>query len=430
MSARTVNSGWTCIYGDTGVDNLAVGDIVRYECHSIFITGINGDTIMYCQANIPYETNKVTYENSISRSTLKEKVKKYLTHEGASTIGWVAHYSDGVLQRAPIVTEITASANYAKIGDSVKFTFPATYATKYELAIENTTTGERIQYTMLDTSTFTQKFMSEGIHKVSVNAYGTEIVKFTPIYFEVHSGNRPDIYIGGRNSNLYFTPQELKIVHGAPMQDKIVEAVLNYYRNGALLCTGSIVDTGVYTSYFSPGTYEGNILLTYESGYSVYTKTLVWHVGEPPSPSAITASSNKIKIGDMITFTNPSTGGNEYNIAIGDGNEEIFSSSSSYCSYQYAKAGTYYIYGWSRNEYGTTYPEPLTVTVEYAHGDLNSDGAVDVKDVISLRRFVAGGYGVTMMEETADVNSDGAVDVKDVIMLRRFIAGGYGVVLK
>ena len=96
MGALSVNSGWTRKYGSSAIDTLAVGDIVRYWYHSIFITGINGDTITYCQANVPSGTNKVTYDNTISRSTLKSRVSDYLTHDGASTTGWVAHYNNGV----------------------------------------------------------------------------------------------------------------------------------------------------------------------------------------------------------------------------------------------------------------------------------------------------------------------------------------------
>ena len=63
-------------------------------------------------------------------------------------------------------------------------------------------------------------------------------------------------------------------------------------------------------------------------------------------------------------------------------------------------------------------------------GDLNSDSTVDVRDVIALRRFIVGGYGISADENVADINKDGGRDVRDVIMLRRFIVGGYGIELK
>ena len=72
MSAAGVNDGWSITYGGAAVDNLCVGDVVRYWYHSIFITGIDGDTIYYCHANSPAGTNRVTYDNSVSRSNLKK----------------------------------------------------------------------------------------------------------------------------------------------------------------------------------------------------------------------------------------------------------------------------------------------------------------------------------------------------------------------
>ena len=60
---------------------------------------------------------------------------------------------------------------------------------------------------------------------------------------------------------------------------------------------------------------------------------------------------------------------------------------------------------------------------------VNGDGFIDVTDVIIIRQYLAGGYGVEINADTADVNLDGYVDVTDVILIRQYLAGGYGVVL-
>ncbi|MBR2366382.1 MAG: dockerin type I repeat-containing protein, partial [Oscillospiraceae bacterium] len=58
------------------------------------------------------------------------------------------------------------------------------------------------------------------------------------------------------------------------------------------------------------------------------------------------------------------------------------------------------------------------------------DGAINSKDVTLMRRFLAGGYSVTLTNELiADTNKDGVVNAKDVTILRRYLADGYGVVL-
>ncbi len=79
------------------------------------------------------------------------------------------------------------------------------------------------------------------------------------------------------------------------------------------------------------------------------------------------------------------------------------------------------------------YTARCTVVVEdknaYLPGDINGDSVVGTKDVTVLRRYIAGGYDVTVVEPALDVNHDGEITTKDVTVLRRFIAGGYGVEL-
>lgn len=80
----------------------------------------------------------------------------------------------------------------------------------------------------------------------------------------------------------------------------------------------------------------------------------------------------------------------------------------------------------------TVTPPVTTEPVEGAGiaGDANEDGKVDLKDVILIRRCIAGGWDVKLNEINADVNDDSVVDLKDVIFIRRYIAGGWDVVLK
>ena len=56
------------------------------------------------------------------------------------------------------------------------------------------------------------------------------------------------------------------------------------------------------------------------------------------------------------------------------------------------------------------------------YGDANSDGEVNMKDVLVVRKHIAG-IGGAVDSVAADVNGDGGVDMKDVLLLRKFIAG-------
>ena len=62
-----------------------------------------------------------------------------------------------------------------------------------------------------------------------------------------------------------------------------------------------------------------------------------------------------------------------------------------------------------------------SITVESLRGDVNDDGVVNVADVITLRRYLAGGYDLTVNLEQADVNEDGYITILDVIRLREYI---------
>jgi hypothetical protein len=62
-----------------------------------------------------------------------------------------------------------------------------------------------------------------------------------------------------------------------------------------------------------------------------------------------------------------------------------------------------------------------SVTVDNSIGDVNDDGVVDVADVITLRRYLAGGYGVTIDESASDMDDDGYITVADVVLLRRLL---------
>ena len=66
--------------------------------------------------------------------------------------------------------------------------------------------------------------------------------------------------------------------------------------------------------------------------------------------------------------------------------------------------------------------EPSEVSDEAVPGDADGDGQVSMKDVLLVRKFIAGLVS-GIDTSAADVNGDGHVDMKDVLLLRKFIAG-------
>ena len=62
------------------------------------------------------------------------------------------------------------------------------------------------------------------------------------------------------------------------------------------------------------------------------------------------------------------------------------------------------------------------VSDETVLGDANGDSSVDMKDVLIMRKFIAG-MNALLNQATADVDGDGQVTMKDVLLIRKFIAG-------
>jgi hypothetical protein len=48
---------------------------------------------------------------------------------------------------------------------------------------------------------------------------------------------------------------------------------------------------------------------------------------------------------------------------------------------------------------------------------------------LSVNAEEGGGYGITLDPTAADLNGDGVINTADVVLIRRYIAGGYGIVL-
>ena len=84
-------------------------------------------------------------------------------------------------------------------------------------------------------------------------------------------------------------------------------------------------------------------------------------------------------------------------------------------------------YDYTCLEGGTVTGESISMTLS---GDVNEDGSVDLKDVVAMRRALAGGWDLSINETAADVNKDGSFDLKDVVTLRRYLAGGWDIELK
>ncbi len=63
-----------------------------------------------------------------------------------------------------------------------------------------------------------------------------------------------------------------------------------------------------------------------------------------------------------------------------------------------------------------------TEATEIKAGDANADGNIDMKDVLTVRKYLAN-MDVVIDLDGADAYADGEVNTKDVLALRQFLAG-------
>lgn len=57
------------------------------------------------------------------------------------------------------------------------------------------------------------------------------------------------------------------------------------------------------------------------------------------------------------------------------------------------------------------------------YGDANDDTAIDMKDVLAIRKYVANLVIASFNADAADCNGDTTVDMKDILLLRQYVAG-------
>ncbi len=67
---RNNANGWYTYTSSSALDNLKPGDIVRYNGHSIYVIGVNGDSVIYTDCNSDGHC-KIRWDVTISKSTLR-----------------------------------------------------------------------------------------------------------------------------------------------------------------------------------------------------------------------------------------------------------------------------------------------------------------------------------------------------------------------
>lgn len=188
---------------------------------------------------------------------------------------------------------------------------------------------------------------------------------------------------------------------------------------------GSTVDVKVSISN-NPGILGAILSLNYSEGLTLTNVTegdafdalAMTKPGRYQSPCQFTwdgveLNESDIKNGTIMTLTfevnENAQAGDDYNVNVSYRNGDIINS--------------------SLQAINLTINNGKVSIIDYIPGDVNGDKNVNMMDVILVRRFLAGGYDVTINENAADVNGDTSINMLDVIIFRRYLAGGWDVEL-
>ncbi|MBQ7566254.1 MAG: hypothetical protein IJT18_03960 [Oscillospiraceae bacterium] len=76
---------------------------------------------------------------------------------------------------------------------------------------------------------------------------------------------------------------------------------------------------------------------------------------------------------------------------------------------------------------GATAQTTFNICKEASGGDMDGNGTINMRDLLTLRQYLAGGYGVDLTVAVGDLDGNGSINMRDLLTLRQYLAGGYGV---
>lgn len=187
------------------------------------------------------------------------------------------------------------------------------------------------------------------------------------------------------------TGQQFKVTVSLKNNPGVAHAKLNVSYDRSKLQLVSVEDAGLLSNFTGADVTD-------------YPYTMTW--GDPENPADVTADGAIA----VLTFNVIADGACETDITIAYARREVYNANGEYVEFV-----------------------PVRNTVDVRHftsGDVNDDGVINMKDVATLRRYVAGWPNITLNIDAADVTDDGTVNLKDVATLQRYVSGWPGIELK
>ncbi len=437
----------------TSLNKLKAGDVIRYknDKHSIFVTGVNGDTITYGDCNSDGHCI-IRWNVTISKTAV------------AATL--TAVYSAPSELSTFVEPDISYSVDLND-GDSICGTdFPITgkviYGGKYPWLhlyvdygwVADTANNSEGNYAFyLDTTKY-----SSGEHLIGIKITNDDGLDFTTWRKVIFDNSKPSVSVtylaqisddGYRicckaSDNVGIAYAKVATWTKSDQSDLIWH---DCYYNGADTyfydCKRSDFAVGA-TKYFNHMyiyDYAGNSevgvqVAEYSDSYSLIKTTYYSEIKQESFRLCCTVNdSSDIEKVQIATWTT----GNQSDLVWQDcyynGSGTYFcdlnrsdyrDGASKYIShvYVYSRSGV----SESIEEIFTYKNNPPDVTI---CGDTNLDGEITISDLTEIQKHLAGIIIFSKEQENlADTNGDGHLDISDAVHLQKFLAGFEGVILR
>jgi len=422
----------------TAIDKLVPGDVLRYRTsatknsnHSIFVTAIDGDTVYFTDCNSD-GASTIKWGRTTTKAKLAEHLKMQLADRNYVEYGYIAHYTANTLS-----VNARLNLNYNTNGGTLNI--PKQTITQYTVVSSNginMRSGAGTEYSVVVALpkgvvfTITEsKSDSEGTYIWGKTTYNgkTGWCVISKNWTTKTETEIPPPYYLNTDGNIYITetqkPFEQSFAFGSTYSEGLCDpAEFSLVRENHIFLGWSKNQNGdvVYkhTDSFTPE----NIFPELAENGGATTLYAVWQ-------SNVVLSSIEVETLPVNTkyLLNAPLDSEGLKIKLNYSNNTSKSITT----------------GFTLNGFDSSTSGEKTITVSYEGktttfkvfvcpfetGDLNGDFNVDLSDVISLARLLAG-WDVECSETALDVNGDGGVNLLDIVHLSRYVAGWEGVELK
>ncbi len=286
------------------------------------------------------------------------------------------------------------------------------YASYAYIDLSTDTDGAKIYYTLDGSNPTEDSILLEDEQSICIietctlkaiavkeDANSSDVSEFT-----INVAGEDDFYVEEEDYIVLPEDPQLNVSSVTTAAGKTVEITVSITNNPGLIATSFKLnyDSNVMTlidvkdnGLLGEGTFTAGNDLT------AVPFTVLWEDALAPN--------NYVEDGVLATFTfsiDASAASGEYpiSITIDDG-----------CTFDY-----------NINDVGLAYVNGAIIISDRMPGDANDDGVVNTKDVVVIKRFLAGWSGVEINSANSDVNGDGLVNTKDVVVIKRYLAGWSG----